>query len=124
MSTSGLTQTGAVSSLKAWKYGSAVPALVTFREEAGQRSSLLLDRPRRDAGYTGVVEFEWDPKKAGENLKKHGVEFVEAATVFADPLSITVRDPDHSETENRLIIVGYSNRSRPLAVSISIATVE
>jgi len=63
------------------------------------------------------VEFEWDPKKAGENLKKHDVDFVEAATVFADSLSITVRDPDHSETENRFIIVGYSNRFRPLVVS-------
>jgi uncharacterized DUF497 family protein len=63
------------------------------------------------------VEFEWDPKKADENLKKHGVEFVESTTVFADPLSITVRDPDHSETKDRLIIVGYSNRFRPLIVS-------
>ena len=63
------------------------------------------------------MEFEWDPKKAGENLKKHGVEFVEATTVFADPLSVAVRDPDHSETENRMIIVGNSNRFRPLIVS-------
>jgi len=38
-------------------------------------------------------------------------------TVFADPLSITVRDPDHSETEERFLIVGYSNRFRPLIVS-------
>jgi len=63
------------------------------------------------------VEFEWDEKKADENLKKHDVEFVEAVTVFADPLSVTVRDPDHSERENRFIIVGYSNRFRPLVVS-------
>ncbi len=63
------------------------------------------------------MEFEWDTKKADENLKKHGVEFVEGATVFADPLSITVRDPDHSGTENRFIIIGYSNRFRPLIVS-------
>jgi uncharacterized DUF497 family protein len=63
------------------------------------------------------VEFEWDPEKADENRKKHGVEFVEATTVFADALSITVPDPDHSQTENRLIIVGYSNRFRPLIVS-------
>jgi uncharacterized DUF497 family protein len=63
------------------------------------------------------VEFEWDPSKAEENLKKHGVEFVEATTVFADPLGITVFDPDHSVTENRFIIVGYSNRFRPLIVS-------
>jgi uncharacterized DUF497 family protein len=63
------------------------------------------------------VEFEWDPEKADENLKKHGVEFVEATTVFADPLSITVRDPDHSKTEDRWLIVGYSNRFRPLIIS-------
>ena len=63
------------------------------------------------------MEFEWDPKKADENAKKHDVEFVEAATVFADPLSITVRDPEHSESVDRFIIVGYSNRFRPLMVS-------
>ena len=63
------------------------------------------------------MKFEWDPKKADENLKNHSVEFAEATTVFADPLSITVRDPDHSETENRLIIIGCSNRFRPLVVS-------
>jgi len=63
------------------------------------------------------VEFEWDATKADQNLKKHGIEFVEATTVFADPLSITVQDPDHSEIENRFIIVGYSNRFRPLIVS-------
>jgi len=63
------------------------------------------------------VEFEWDPNKADENLKKHGVDFPEATTVFADPLSITVGDPDHSETEDRMIIVGYSNQLRPLIVS-------
>ena len=63
------------------------------------------------------MEFEWDPEKADENRRKHAVDFVEATTVFADPLSITVPDPDHSETENRLIIVGYSNRFRPLIVS-------
>ena len=63
------------------------------------------------------MQFEWDLEKDSENLKKHGVEFNEAATVFADPLSVTVRDPDHSESENRFIIVGYSNRFRPLIVS-------
>jgi uncharacterized DUF497 family protein len=63
------------------------------------------------------VEFEWDTQKADENFKKHGVEFIEAAAVFADPLSITVADPDHSERENRFITVGYSNRFRPLLVS-------
>ena len=43
------------------------------------------------------MEFEWDTQKADENFKKHRVEFIEAAAVFADPLSITVADPDHSE---------------------------
>ena len=65
------------------------------------------------------MEFEWDPEKDSQNLRKHDVGFVEAATVFADPLSITVRDPDHSEIEDRFVIVGYSNRFRPLIVSHS-----
>jgi hypothetical protein len=40
--------------------------------------------------------FEWDPGKARANAAKHGVEFPEAATVFADTLSVTIPDPDHS----------------------------
>jgi uncharacterized DUF497 family protein len=63
------------------------------------------------------LEFEWKPDKENDNLKKHGVDFVEAATVFADTLSVTVSDPDHSENEGRFIIAGYSNRHRPLIVS-------
>lgn len=45
------------------------------------------------------LTFAWDPKKAAANLKKHGVSFEEAATAFADPLSLTISDPDHSEAE-------------------------
>jgi hypothetical protein len=45
------------------------------------------------------MRFEWDPKKAETNSKKHGVTFQEAATVFGDPLAITFQDPDHSEAE-------------------------
>lgn len=48
--------------------------------------------------YTLTVEFEWDPAKAAANLEKHGVSFNEAATLFGDPLSITVHDPDHPTT--------------------------
>ena len=48
-----------------------------------------------------MIEFEWDPEKAKANLSKHGVGFAEAATVFRDPLSITIFDPDHSEGEGR-----------------------
>ena len=63
------------------------------------------------------VEFDWDPDKATSNLRKHGVSFDEAATVFADPLSITVPDPDHSQNEERFIIVGLSFSRRLLIVA-------
>jgi len=63
------------------------------------------------------VDFEWDPKKAAENEYKHDVSFREAATVFHDPLGITVSDPDHSFTELRFLTVGLSERNRVLIVS-------
>ena len=63
------------------------------------------------------MEFEWDPLKAEDNLKKHGVDFTEAATVFSDPLSITYSDPDHSLDENRYIIIGSSSANRLLIVA-------
>lgn len=47
------------------------------------------------------MEFEWDTRKAAANLKKHGVSFQEAATVFGDTMAITYPDPNHSESENR-----------------------
>jgi uncharacterized DUF497 family protein len=49
------------------------------------------------------VHFEWDPEKAATNLSKHGVSFREAATVFADPLSLTLDDPDHSSYEQHYL---------------------
>lgn len=63
------------------------------------------------------MEFEWDINKADHNFKKHGVDFTEAATVFADPLSITYSDPDHSLDEDRFIIIGLSVRDRLLIVA-------
>jgi len=63
------------------------------------------------------VEFEWDPGKAEVNLRKHGVSFAEAATVLADPLSITASDPDHSRVEERFITVGMSFNHRLLLVA-------
>jgi len=54
-----------------------------------------------------MIRFEWDPVKAKMNLKKHGVAFKEAATVFRDPLGITIFDPDHSEVEDRFITIGF-----------------
>lgn len=63
------------------------------------------------------MKFEWDPKKAQYNLKKHQVSFTEATTVFNDPLSVTYLDPDHSEQEARDIIIGLSANNRLLIVS-------
>jgi len=54
------------------------------------------------------MRFEWDPKKAAENLRKHRVAFEEASTVFADPLAITFPDPDHSVGERRSLTFGLS----------------
>ncbi len=65
------------------------------------------------------MEFEWDPIKATSNLQKHAVSFNEATSVFGDPLSITVPDPDHSLDENRFIIVGLSHLGHLLIVAHS-----
>lgn len=61
-------------------------------------------------------EFEWDPEKAISNFEKHGVTFEEAASVFFDPLSITINDPKHSVNEIRLIIIGHSILDRIVVV--------
>ena len=62
------------------------------------------------------MRFEWDPKKAKQNLKKHAVSFDEAVTVFYDSLSATFDDPDHSVGEHRYITIGFSSRDRLLVV--------
>jgi uncharacterized protein len=63
-----------------------------------------------------VFTFEWDKNKAASNLAKHGVGFEEATTVFGDPLSVTIFDPAHSQTEDRFIILGRSHQGRLLVV--------
>ena len=63
------------------------------------------------------MKFTWDSKKAGENLKKHHVDFREAASVFNDPLSTTFPDDDHSLTEHRFLVIGMSAIGRILVVS-------
>jgi uncharacterized protein len=63
------------------------------------------------------VHFEWDSGKAAKNLRKHGVSFEEASSVFYDPLALTGGDPDHSEGEERLITFGMSSAKRLLVVS-------
>lgn len=63
------------------------------------------------------MNFEWDPSKAAQNRRKHGVSFHEAATVFGDPLAMTYQDPDHSAQEQRFITVGTSSAGRLLIVA-------
>lgn len=60
--------------------------------------------------------FEWDPKKARLNLKRHGVSFDEASTAFRDPLSQTIEDPLHSENEERFVLIGRSIQGRLLVI--------
>lgn len=63
--------------------------------------------------------FEWDPKKAEYNARKHGVAFEEASTAFGDPLALLMPDPDHSLGEKRYIVLGMSNRQRLLVVAFA-----
>jgi uncharacterized DUF497 family protein len=62
------------------------------------------------------LSFGWDKDKAKRNLKKHGVSFEEASSVFGDPIALTIPDPVHSEEENRSITLGESNRRRLVVV--------
>ena len=63
------------------------------------------------------IKFEWDNNKERLNQKKHGVSFEEAATVFYDEDALEFHDPDHSEDENRFILIGLSSVGRELMVS-------
>jgi len=59
-----------------------------------------------------MLKFEWEPRKAKINLKKHGVSFAEASTAFEDVLSLTIDDPLHSSDEERLVLIGMSFKNR------------
>ena len=61
--------------------------------------------------------FEWDPRKAAANAREHWVTFDEATEAFADPLSLNMPDSDHSQTEERYLVLGLSRRGRLLVVS-------
>ena len=61
--------------------------------------------------------FEWDDRKAHSNVAKHGVSFEESATVFGDPLAVTIHDPGHSENEQRFLTIGHSATKRLLVVA-------
>lgn len=65
------------------------------------------------------VQFEWDAIKADSNLRKHGVAFEEAVTVFGNPLALIFDDPEHSADEFREILIGHSTKDRLLLVSFT-----
>ena len=62
------------------------------------------------------LRFTWDPKKAVANARRHRITFEEAASAFADPTSLTIPDPDHSQSEERFVLIGQSERGRLLVV--------
>ena len=63
-----------------------------------------------------ALRFEWDNRKAAANLRKHGVSFEEARSVFFDEQARLIDDPDHSEQEDRFVLLGLSGALRLLLV--------
>ncbi len=63
-----------------------------------------------------TLNFEWDPKKNTENVRGHGITFEEAKSIFTDQYARLIADPDHSEEEDRFILLGTSISSRLLVV--------
>ena len=74
----------------------------------------------RRVHYTVVMahdlRFEWDPAKAAANLRRHGVSFHEAESVFLDEHALLIDDPDHSESEDRFVLLGLSASLRVILV--------
>lgn len=62
------------------------------------------------------LRFSWDPNKARTNQRKHGVSFEEGESVFLDEEALLIGDPDHSDTEDRFLLLGYSYRLRVVVV--------
>ena len=62
------------------------------------------------------IRFEWDPEKAEVNLRKHKVSFEDAQSVFSDERALLIDDPDHSEDEDRFVLLGLSQSLRLLVV--------
>ena len=63
-----------------------------------------------------MLRFEWDDRKNAQNRRKHGISFEEAQTVFFDEQALLIGDPDHSEQEERFILLGLSSALRTLVV--------
>ena len=85
-------------------------------------SRKMVDKQKTD-NYIVVIRdihFDWNSSKNVSNQAKHGVTFEEAATVFSDALYIEIKDPDHSQDEERFIALGISSRCRLLVVIHSV----
>lgn len=63
-----------------------------------------------------MIKFEWDKRKNTKNIKKHGVSFEESVEAFFDEQGIVINDPDHSENEERFILLGYTSKAKLLVV--------
>jgi hypothetical protein len=69
-----------------------------------------------------LIAFEWDIDKARANVRKHGVTFEEARSCFYDPRQIVFYDPDHSDDEDRELLIAHSNQGRVLIISYTLKT--
>ncbi len=69
-----------------------------------------------------MIAFEWDTDKARANVRKHGVTFEEARSCFFDPRQIAFYDPDHSDDEDRELLIAHSNQGRVLIISYTMRT--
>ena len=69
-----------------------------------------------------MIAFEWDIDKARANVGKHGVTFEEARSCFYDPRQIVFYDPDHSDDEDRELLIAHSNQGRVLIISYTLKT--
>lgn len=69
-----------------------------------------------------MIAFEWDTAKSRANVRKHGVTFEEARSCFYDPRQIGFYDPDHSDDEDRELLIAHSNQGRVLIVSYTMRT--
>lgn len=82
----------------------------------GLRFLLVSALQRNYTRPMSALRFEWDERKAAANIKKHGVSFEEAKSVFYDDRAKLIDDPDHSEEEDRFILLGLSSALRVLVV--------
>jgi uncharacterized DUF497 family protein len=77
------------------------------------------DQDERDEGDLADLEFEWHPRKAAANLKKHKVSFDEAKTIFGDKKNLVVPDRVHSDEEERYLALGRSDQGRLITLSFT-----